>query len=70
VAAEIGESPPPLPPPAPAEVARIGTYFTNAVLNRYEIGGWVFEKSSLLQALKFSRKMVKNIRFVWRIVHI
>ncbi len=42
-----------LPPPRPAEAMGIGMYFLRAVLNRHEIGGWVFEKNSLLQALKF-----------------
>ncbi len=33
--------------------------FWRAVLNRYEIGGWVFEKNSLLQALKFDKRWLK-----------
>jgi hypothetical protein len=38
----------PPPPSPPRQWRRQGnqTYFSRAVLNRYEIGGWVFEKKS------------------------
>jgi hypothetical protein len=61
------ESRPPLFLPSPPS-AEGGPYLAR-YLDHYEIGGWVFEKNRLLQALKFDKRWL-NIQFVWRIVRI
>ncbi len=50
------ESRPPLflPSPPPRRAHILARY-----LDHYEIGGWVFEKNRLLQALKFDKRWLK-----------
>jgi hypothetical protein len=44
------------PPPPPL---RGGPALLARCLNHYEIGGWVFEKNRLFQALKFDKRWLK-----------
>jgi hypothetical protein len=59
--AESGVRPahPLLPLPQPFRGAMGIVLFGALFLNRYEIGGWVFEKNRLLQALKFDKRWLK-----------